>query len=326
MGDLFALEAMRHAFVAALLVGAAAPAVGVFLVQRRLSLIGDGIGHVALAGVAIGVLLHASPILTALAAAIISACIIEFIRVRGTANADLALAVMFYGGIAAGVVLLSKADNAGQTSINQYLFGQILTTESDQLWEFALLALIAVGATTVLRKRLFAVANDEEFARAVGLPVMRLNLLLSILTSVTVVLSMRVIGLLLISALMILPNATGQLLAKSFRLSTAIAVIVGCLCGASGVVSSYYLDTASGGTVVLIAVTVFLLVALATGVINSVRTKRTRRLNAHDHEHRTGCGHEQVRHGDHIDYLHDGEFHAAHADHWDAHEPSAGKQ
>lgn len=123
MGDLFVLEAMRYAFVAALLVGAAAPSVGVFLVQRRLSLIGDGIGHVALAGVAIGVLLHASPILTALIAAVVAACIIEFIRLRGTTNADVALAVMFYGGIAAGVVLLSRADNAGQTSISQYLFG-----------------------------------------------------------------------------------------------------------------------------------------------------------------------------------------------------------
>ena len=321
MGELFALEAMRHAFAAALLVGAAAPAVGVFLVQRRLSLIGDGIGHVALAGVAIGVLMQTSPMSTALAAAVLAACVIEFIRVRGTANADLALAVMFYGGIAAGVVLLSKADNAGQTSINQYLFGQLLTTESDQLWEFGLLALIAVGATTVLRKRLFAVANDEEFARAAGLPVMRLNLLLSILTAVTVVLSMRVIGLLLISALMILPNATGQLLARSFRVTTAIAVIVGVLCGGTGVVASYYLDTAPGGTVVLLAVGIFLAVAVLSALVHTLRTRHTRRVSRHDHEHGEGCGHEAVPHGNHVDYLHDGEFHASHADHWDAHSP-----
>ena len=321
MGDLFALEAMRHAFVAALLVGAAAPAVGVFLVQRRLSLIGDGIGHVALAGVAIGVLLQTSPILTALIAAVAAACIIEFIRVRGTANADLALAVMFYGGIAAGVVLLSKADNAGQTSISQYLFGQILTTDTDQLWQFAVLAAIAVGATTVLRKRLFAVANDEEYARAVGLPVMPLNLLLSILTSVTVVLSMRIIGLLLISALMILPNATGQLLARSFRVTTAIAVIVGCFCGAAGVTASYYLDTSPGGTVVLLAVAIFLLSAIVASIIHAMRTSKARRVQAHDHEHGDDCGHPGVRHGDHVDYLHDGELHAPHGDHWDTHEP-----
>lgn len=319
MADLFALDAMRHALVAALLVGAAAPSVGVFLVQRRLSLIGDGVGHVALAGVAVGVLLATSPIVTALIAAVMAAVAIEFIRLRGTTNADVALAVMFYGGIAAGVVLLARADNAGQTSISQYLFGSILTTGSDQLWQFGVLALVAVGATTVLRKRLFAVANDEEYARAVGLPVVPLNLLLSVLTSVTVVLSMRVIGLLLISALMILPNATGQLLARSFRLTTAIAVVIGCFCGVSGVIGSYYLDTPPGGTVVLVAVAAFLLAAFAGSAARSVRARHARRVTHHAHEHRDGCGHPAVPHGDHVDYLHDGELHAPHHDHWDAH-------
>ena len=229
---------------------------------------------------------------------------------------------MFYGGIAAGVVLLSRADNAGQTSISQYLFGSILTTTSDQLWQFGALALVAVGATTVLRKRLFAVANDEEYARAVGLPVVPLNLLLSILTSVTVVLSMRVIGLLLISALMILPNATGQLIGRSFRQTTAAAVVVGCLSGALGVTSAYYLDTPPGGTVVLAAIALFLLASFVAMTVHAVRARQARRVAHHAHEHRQGCGHPAVQHGDHVDYLHDGEFHAPHGDHWDAHRPA----
>ena len=104
MSDLLSYAFMREALLAAVLVGLCAPLVGTYLVQRRMSLIGDGMGHVALAGVAIGVLLHASPILTALIAAVVAACIIEFIRLRGTTNADVALAVMFYGGIAAAVV------------------------------------------------------------------------------------------------------------------------------------------------------------------------------------------------------------------------------
>lgn len=319
MGDVFALEAMRYAFAAALLVGAAAPAVGVFLVQRRMSLIGDGIGHVALAGVAVGVLTQTSPILTALAAAVLSALVIEFIRLRGTTNADVALAVMFYGGIAAGVLLLSKASTAGSTSISQYLFGAILTTESDQLWQFATLAAVAVGLTTVLRKRLFAVANDEEYARAVGMPVIRMNLLLSVLTSVTVVMSMRVIGLLLISALMILPNATGQLLARSFRMTTLFAVLVGAFSGGTGVIASYYWDTPSGATVVLIAVAAFLVASIAAAVVSTARSKKARRVAHHGHEHREGCGHEQIIHDGHVDYLHDGELHSAHDDHWDTH-------
>lgn len=326
MLELLSLDFMRHALIAALLVGAAAPSVGVFLVQRRLSLIGDGLGHVALAGVAIGVIFNTSPIVTALIAAVIAACIVEFTRLRGSTNADVALAVMFYGGIAAGVVLLSRASNAGQTSVSQYLFGSLLTTTADDLWQFAALALIAVGTTTVLRKRLFAVANDEEYARAVGLPVMRLNLLLSIITSVTVVLSTRVIGLLLISALMILPNATGQILGRSFRSATAFAVALGCASGGVGVISSFYLNTPSGGTVVLVAVGAFLLVALGAGIAARVRARQSRRVVHHDHEHHQHCGHRAVPHGDHVDYVHDGERHASHADHWDTHEaaPRAG--
>ncbi|TWP34038.1 metal ABC transporter permease [Leekyejoonella antrihumi] len=314
MFDMFQLEAMRHALIAALLVGAAAPAVGVFLVQRRLSLIGDGLGHVSLAGVAIGVLTNHSPIITALIAAVLAAGLVEFIRIRGRTNADVALAVMFYGGIALGVVLLAKATSAGGLSIEQYLFGAILTTESNQLWQFALLAVVAVGTTTVLRRRLFAIANDEEYAQSAGLPVMSMNLLLSVLTSVTVVLSMRVIGLLLISALMILPNATGQLLGRSFRGTTIWAVGIGCVCGFVGVSSSYYLDTPSGGTVVLAAVALFLVAASVTALVRIARGRQLRR-SSHPHLHQDGCGHDAQLHGDHVDYVHEGHLHTAEADH-----------
>ncbi|GAB3579539.1 hypothetical protein GCM10027579_05110 [Calidifontibacter terrae] len=321
MMEMLQLDFMRNALIAAVLVGAAAPSVGVFLVQRRLSLIGDGLGHVALAGVAIGVLTGQSPLLTALIAAVICAGVVETIRVKGAANADVVLAVMFYGGIAAGVVLLARAGGQG-TSIEQYLFGSLLTTADAQLWQFGLLAVIAVGTTAVLRKRLFAVANDEEYARSVGMPVLRTNLALSVLTSVTIVLSMRVIGLLLISALMILPNATGQRLGASFRAATWWAVLVGALCGASGVTASYYLDTPSGGTVVLFAVAVFVVVATVVSTVSAARRRRARR-SGHPHQHADGCGHDAVLHQDHVDYVHDHELHAAHrdhrGDHWDDH-------
>ncbi len=314
MLDLLQLQFVQHALVAALLVGAAAPAVGVFLVQRRLSLIGDGLGHVALAGVAVGVLTDTSPMITALIAAVLAAGVVEFIRVRGRTNADIALAVMFYGGIALGVVLLARATDAGGLSIEQFLFGSILTTQTGELWQFAGLALVAVGLTTVLRRRLFAVANDEEFATSAGLPVMSMNLMLSVLTSVTVVLSMRVIGLLLISALMILPNAAAQLLGHSFRGTTIWAVVIGCLSGLVGVSSSIYLDTNSGGTVVLTAVAIFILVSLGASFQQTMRRRRLRR-SSHPHVHQDGCGHDAVLHDDHVDYVHAGHLHTADSDH-----------
>ncbi len=328
MADLLALEFMRQALLAAFLVGIAAPMVGVFLVQRRLSLIGDGMGHVALAGVAVGVLTGTAPVATALVAAVLAAVAIEVIRARGRTSADLALAVMFYGGIAGGVVVISQSSAGTPANLTSYLFGAILTTSSSDLWVFAGLAVVLLVTTVVLRPWLFAVANDEEYSRATGLPVTGLNIALAVLTAVTVVVSMRVVGLLLISALMILPNATAQLLGRSFASSIRWAVLVGVVSSVGGVTGSYFAGTPSGGSIVLVAIAIFLLTAAATGVVARARARRHHRADgtAHgvqdphaEHEHGAGCGHDVVAHGDHVDYLHDGHRHAPHEGHYDEH-------
>ncbi|MGO4245073.1 metal ABC transporter permease, partial [Janibacter sp. RAF20_2_2] len=251
MTDLLALEFMRNSLIAALLVGASAPLVGVFLVQRGMSLIGDGMGHVALAGVGIGVLTSTSPVLTALVVVVVAAVAIEVLRHVGRTGGDLALAVMFYGGLAAGVVIIAKAPEGSASNLQGYLFGALTTVSPSDLVQFAVLAAVVVVTVLVLRERLFAVAQDDEYARASGLPVLATNILLAVLTGVTVVISMRVIGLLLISALMILPNATGQQLGRSFRGGLVWAVLVGMLTSVGGVVTSFYADTPSGATIVL---------------------------------------------------------------------------
>ena len=323
MAEILALDFMRQALVAALLVGVAAPLVGVFLVQRRLSLIGDGMGHVALAGVAVGVLTGQAPVLTALVAAVAAAVAIELIRGRGRTSGDIALAVMFYGGIAAGVVIIAKSPSSSPANLTAYLFGAITTADERDLWVFAALALVVLLTTWLLRPWLFAVANDEEYARASGLPVTGLNIALAVLTAVTVVVSMRVVGLLLISALMIIPNATAQLLGRSFAASVRWAVLVGVLSSVGGVVASYYAETPSGGTIVLLAIAVFVVVAVASGLASRARAHRHRRAERHDHEHGPECGHPAVAHGDHVDYVHDGHRHAAHEGHWDEHADTA---
>lgn len=322
MSELLSLEFMRQALIAAVLVGVAAPLVGVFLVQRRLSLIGDGMGHVALAGVAVGLLTGQAPVLTALVAAVAAAVAIELIRGRGRTSGDIALAVMFYGGIAAGVVIIAKSPSSSPANLTAYLFGAITTADPRDLWIFAALALVVLLGTWLLRPWLFAVANDEEYARATGLPVTALNIALAVLTAVTVVVSMRIVGLLLISALMILPNATAQLLGRSFRASTRWAVVVGVLSSVGGVVTSYFAETPSGGTIVLLAIGFFILAAGGTSLIGLTRAQRHRRAERHDHEHGPTCGHPAVPHGDHVDYVHDGHRHAAHEGHYDEHDPA----
>ncbi|WP_392426310.1 metal ABC transporter permease [Barrientosiimonas humi] len=323
MLELLQYDFMQRALIAALLVGVAAPMVGIFLVQRRLALIGDGMGHVALAGVAVGVVTGRQPVFTALALAVAAAVLIELVRARGRTSGDVALAVMFYGGIAVGIVLLSRAGSETPANLDSFLFGAITTTSPTDVRVFAVLAAVILLVTWIMRPRLFAVAGDEEYARATGMNVLAVNLTLAILTAVTVVVSMRVVGLLLISALMIVPNAASQLLTRSFASALRLAVLIGVLCSVGGVVVSYHAETPSGGTIVVLTVLVFVLASFATWAVARVRAARHAESSHHAHEHRPGCGHRAVPHGDHVDYLHDGERHAAHADHWDRHDEPA---
>lgn len=318
--ELLQYDFMRRALLAGLLVGLAAPVVGIFLVQRRLALIGDGMGHVALAGVAAGVLTGAAPVWTALAAAVLGAVAIELIRARGRTSGDVALAVLFYGGIAGGVVLISLSPNATSANLNAYLFGAITTTSGSDVVTFAVLALAVLLVTATLAPRLFAVANDPEYARAVGLPVLPLNLVLAVLTAATVVVSMRVVGLLLISALMILPNAIAQLLCHSFRTSLALAVVTGVVVSVAGIGTSFYASTPSGGTIVVLAVAVFVLAALVSSLRGRLARRRHQLAEGHHaHEHGQDCGHEAVPHDGHVDYVHEGHRHAVHGGHYDEH-------
>lgn len=270
--DVLRYEFMVRALVAAVLIGVAAPSVGAYLVQRRLSLIGDGLGHVALAGVAAGLLTSTSPVWTALVAALAGALAVELVRARGRTSGDVALAVLFYGGIAGGVVLVSQAPGGTPGNLDAYLFGAITTTTRTDLATFAVLTAVVLLVTIGLRRWLFAVGDDEEYAIASGLPVLPLNLLLAGVTAVTVVVSMRVVGLLLVSALMIVPIATAQLLAGSFRATVLLATVLGVVVSVAGVVTSFYADTPSGGTIVLFAIAAFVLAALANGVRSRSRT------------------------------------------------------
>jgi zinc transport system permease protein len=307
---------MQRALLASLMVGLVAPAVGVFLVQRRLSLLGDGLGHVALTGVAVGVLTSTAPVGTALVAAVLGAVLIELVRARGRSSGDVALAVLFYGGIAGGVVLLSLAPRGQATNLEAYLFGAITTTSDADLAVFACITVVVIGAVVLLGQRLYAVSDDEEYARAVGLPVLGLNVVLAALVASTVVLSMRVVGLLLISALMIVPSAIAQLVGRSFRQTVYLACVIGLVVSVGGTASSYYTGTPSGGTIVLLAIALFLLVTAGVAVREATGRRRHRRRAgvhvAHPHEHGEGCGHVPVAHGDHVDYDHDGHLHAPH--------------
>jgi len=259
----FDREYMQLALAAAVVVGICAPLIGVFLVQKQMALLGDGVGHLAFAGVAAGLLLEIWPLWSALVVAILGALTIDRLQRKGRATGDLALALVFYGGIALGVVLVSRS-GAGSLSIVEYLFGSILTVTTGDLLLIVGIGIGIVAVLAVFGRPLLATVLDEETARVAGLPVDASSALLSVLTAVTVVAAMRVVGVLLVAALMVLPVASSRLVARSFRGTLVIAVVVGVLSAIVGLAAARAWGLAPGGTIVLVATACFGIVALAT--------------------------------------------------------------
>jgi zinc transport system permease protein len=274
--SLFAYDFMQRALIGVLITGLAAPSLGIYLVQRRMALIGDGIGHIALTGVGLGLLTSRSPVISAIVVSALGAVAVELIRERGKASGDIALALLFYGGISGGVFLVTLS--AGRTNANlmAYLFGSPLTTSPADLLVMVVLGVVVLAVTLLLRPWLFAVCQDEEYARVAGLPVRALNLLLAITTAVTVTVAMRAVGLLLVSALMVVPVAAAQLVTRGFRSTMHVAMLLGVLASGLGITVAAQYDTAPGATIVLVAIAIF--AALAT--VSAIRRRSRRRITA----------------------------------------------
>jgi zinc transport system permease protein len=279
--DLFSYDFMLRSLAGALIIGLTAPALGIYLVQRRLSLIGDGIGHVALTGVGVGLLLNHSPVVTAVIVSAIGAVGVELVRQRGRTSGDLALALLFYGGIAGGVVLVGLSTDSSNANLLQYLFGSLITTSTQDVVVIAGLGLAVLLAMLLLRPALFAVSNDEEYARVSGLPVRTLNLLMAVTTAVTVTIAMRTVGLLLVSAMMVVPVAAAQQVTRGFRTTMTVAMAIGVGAAVAGFVVSAEVNTAPGATIVLLALAVFVLLATGSAVWR-VRPRRAEELEPPD--------------------------------------------
>lgn len=270
MIDLLTVPLFQRSLIAALVVGLSAPVVGTYLVQRRLSLMGDGIGHVALTGVALGWLAGAAAgaaqadayaIPGAMLAAIAGAITIEMVRARGRTSGDVALALLFYGGIAGGVALIGLA---GGTNANLmgYLFGSLATVSSADLIAIAVMSAVILLVGVGLRTALFAVSHDEEFARSTGLPVIVLNITVAVVAALTVTVAMRVVGLLLVSALMIVPVATAQMIGRSFRATMTLACLIGAVVCTGGLLITFTVPLAPGAVIVLLAIALYAGVAV----------------------------------------------------------------
>ncbi|WP_407940816.1 metal ABC transporter permease [Nonomuraea antri] len=272
MFELLQENLFQLALIAALLVGLCAPAVGTFIVQRRLALLGDGIGHVALTGVALGFLTGSAPVLTAVAVSIAGAVAIELVRARGRTSGEVALALLFYGGIAGGVMLMAVAPGGSNAKLNSYLFGAIASVTEQDIWIIGGLAAAVIGVVVVFGRELFVLCQDEEMAKASGLPVRFLSLVIAVTAALTVVIAMRVVGLLLVSALMVIPVATSQQLTRGFRATMLLAMLFGVIASVGGLLASTFsAKVPPGAAIVLLALCGFV---LALGVGKFVRRGR----------------------------------------------------
>jgi zinc transport system permease protein len=215
---------------------------------------------------------------TAVVVSALGAVAMELIRSYGKARGDIALAMLFYGGMAGGLMIMNLAGGSN-ASLLTYLFGSVTTVSPADVTAISVLAAFVVLITLGLRRQLFAVCQDEEFARVTGLPVRLLNVLLAVTAAVTVTVAMRVVGLLLVSALMVIPVAAAQQTTRGFATTLALAIGIGVTVTLSGTVYSFYVDVPPGASIVVLAIAVF---AVITALATPRARKRARRAAAEE--------------------------------------------
>jgi zinc transport system permease protein len=250
---------MQRALVACLFVCAVAPLVGTFVVQRQQSLIGDGMGHVAFAGVGLAFLFGFSPLLGAAGLSVVAAFTLYRLQ-RGGLGGDLSLALIFYGGIALGFLLLSRS-GTGVNRVLGLLFGSPLNLDWSQTATIAGLSLAVLAIILALYGPLLSVAFDEQAARVSGVPTDALALTLTLVVALVVVGGMYAIGLLLVAAMMVVPVAAASQLTSSYRGTMLAASAIGSGSAFAGLVFAWYGDYTPGASIVLCAIVIYVLAA-----------------------------------------------------------------
>ncbi len=256
--EIFSYPFMQTAFIAGGAIALVAPLIGSFLVLKRYALIADTLSHVALAGIAVALITKTEPLYVTILLCIGVSLLIEFLRQKRGLQGDAVLAMFLPGGLAVSVVLLSLARNPG-AGITSYLFGSVTTVSlNDALFIVALAIFSIITIASVYDKLLFA-AYDEETAKASGIQTTFLNTLLMVLTALAVSISFRLVGALLVGALMVIPVVSSELLAASFKQTIAYAMMFGIASMFLGLILSFSVNIPAGSTVVLVSLLFFLL-------------------------------------------------------------------
>ncbi|MDI3519184.1 MAG: zinc transport system permease protein [Caldanaerobacter sp.] len=255
MFDIFSYEFMRRAFIAGAIIAVIAPLVGNFLVLRRLSQMGHALSHVALAGVAAGILAGIDPTIGSIAIVLLAAFGIEELRKTYFQYSELSIAIIVSAGMAVAIILLNFA-RGGAVNVMNYLFGSIVSVTYTDVVLISTLGLLVILAIALFYKELLYITFDEEAATISGLPVSAINFLFTILVALTVALAMRIVGALLVSSLMVTPSAASLKIAQSFKQAIIYSIIFSFISVFAGIILSFYFDLSPGGTIILISLAI----------------------------------------------------------------------
>ncbi len=265
--EFFQYDFIQRALLAGLITGIVCPLIGSFVVVRRQSLIGDGLGHIAFAGVTGGYMIGLYPVVGALILTVAGAVGIELVRRKHVEFADMGLAIFFYAG-AAMAIIFSTMTRMPSTGLLSFLFGSIITVSLMDVLTIAFSGTLVLIIVYFLFDKLMLMSLDEDIANVAGINTGMINMLFSILTALVVVVGMTIVGILLVSALMIVPVATAHLLRVGFKATMSWAVIFSMLAVLIGLISSFYLDIAPGGTIVITSIIFYILTTIIRKYIN----------------------------------------------------------
>lgn len=261
MVDIFTYPFMIRAFAVAFMIALCAPCIGLPIVLKRFSAIGDAASHSALGGIAFGLLIGINPIIGAVLFSVASVLSIEKLRKAFGAYQEIATVVIMSAGIGLTAVLSAFIKN-GSANINSFMFGSIVAISDFELWLSLILSAVVVFTTMLLYKESFAIAFDEEAAMLSGVPVKLINFVIMLLTAIVVSVASRIVGALMISSLLVIPVATAMLISKSYKQTLIISIIASELITLIGLYISFYLNLRPGGTIVLLGVVILVFTAI----------------------------------------------------------------
>lgn len=248
---------MQKAFFVGIIVSLISGLVSVFVVLRKMSFIGAGISHAAFGGVAIGFFTGINPLFTAVIYAVAVALGIELVSRKGKVSEDASIGIFFASSMALGIVLISLSKEY-TVDLFGYLFGNILAISPEEVMLSLGVAVVVIGVMLIFLKEIFITTYNEEIARVSGISVRTINTIFLIVLSVSIVISMKIVGIILVSALLVIPGATAQLFARNIYVMIAVSCGIAVISTILGLILSYEFDIAPGGSIVLTATAIFL--------------------------------------------------------------------